>query len=188
MSAEDLQVLPEADRERTVMLPDGTYALAAVNKERLNKGQEALDGATLGLKDINQLVKFTDYFGNNPGKKAFSREEIAQAQALAQSVKGKLRLSLLGPGAITDFEHKMLDNIIRDPTAFFSLGSANKAALTTIANKLQAERKHTYRSMGVNLPPSANERNVGALKSANPTMTDGQAIERLTKMGMWKDE
>ena len=186
--ANEVNMLPEADRERMIMLPNGKYSLANVNKERLNKGQEVIDGANLGINDLRQLQKLTDYFGNNPGKKVLDREQISNAKTLAQTLKGRLRLSLLGPGAITDFEHKMLDNIIRDPTALLSLGSANKAALQTLMNKLETERRYTYGTMGVKLPPSVNDQNISALKRLNPSMSDAQAVDRLTKMGKWHND
>lgn len=184
--AEDLQMLPEAMQEKAVLLPNGQYGIAAVNKERLNEGQKAITANTQAKTSLKQLMDLTDYFGNNPGKKVMSREQIAAAQTLAQSLKGQLRLSLLGPGAITDYEHEMLNNIIRDPTKIASLASANRAALQVIMNKVNSENNYQYRSLGINLPPTVNERNVEAYKKAYG-LTDSQAIERLTKMGKWEN-
>lgn len=183
--AEDLAVLPKDMAEKAVLLPNGQYGLATVNTERLNKGQESITNANLASKGLVRLQELTDFFGNNPAKKVMSREQIAEAQTLAQSLKGQLRLSLLGPGAITDYEHEMLNKIVRDPTAIASLSSANKAALRVLQNKLGAERDYTYRSLGINLPPSVNEQNIAAYKKMYG-LTDAQAVERLTKMGKWE--
>jgi hypothetical protein len=184
--AEDLAILPESMQEKAVLLPNGKYGLAAVNKERLNKGQETITANTNAKNSLKELMDLADYFGNNPGKKVMSFEQKTAAKTLAQSLKGQLRLSLLGPGAITDYEHEMLNNIIRDPTALLSLGSSNKKALEVIMNKVNAENNYAYRSLGINLPPTKNKAGIEYYKKQYG-LTDAQAVERLTKLGEWEN-
>lgn len=186
-SSEELQVLPDKDRARSVLMPDGTYKLA-VSAQRAKEATEVADAAANATRDLHKLQEMAEYFGNNPGKKLLNREMIAQAQALQQAIKGNLRLPILGPGAMTDNEQRLLNNVVRDPSSLFSLGGANKAALNMLVQKLNEGRRQTYRSAGINVPPSKNDLNIAKLKAARPGMTDRQAADVLMASGNWVDE
>ncbi len=187
LSAEDLQILPDKDRARAVSLPNGSYGLA-VSPMRAKTAQEAADAAAVGKDSIKRLIEFSDYFGNNPLKKTLDRENIAEAQNIQKQLKGSMRTLLVGPGNVSTYEHKLMESVIRDPTAIFSMSSANKAALTSLLHKTQAAERRAYRGAGINLPPSQNDINISKLRSASPNMTEKQAEDLLIKTGKWVSE
>ena len=56
---------------------------------------------------------------------------------LAKALKGQLRLFIVGPGAVTDKEQAILDDIVANPMDIFSIASRNKAALNTLRNAIK---------------------------------------------------
>lgn len=187
LTAEDLNYLPPADRARAISLPNGTYGLA-VSPMRAKSAQEAADASAQGKDAIHRLLEFTDYFGNNPIKKVVDRESIAEAQNLQKQLKGSMRTLLVGPGNVSTYEHQLMESVIRDPTAIFSMASANKAALTSLLHKTEAAERRAYKGAGISLPPSQNDINISKLRSVSPKMTEKDAEDLLIKTGKWVSE
>lgn len=186
-TAEELQILPEKDRSRAVVLPDGNYKLA-VSPQRAKDTAIATDAASQASGQIKELLELADYFGNNPAKKLLSREEISRAKSTQMSLRGNLRTLIVGPGNVSTYEHELLNNVVRDPTAFFSLNSANKAALEQLLHKTQAAQRRAYKSAGIQLAPSVNDINIQKLRQQAPSMSEKQAEDILIKTGQWKEE
>lgn len=187
LTAEDLQFLPPAEAARMVAMPDGTYRRATSPASK-KLADEAASAAQTGKTAIHQLIEFTDYFGNNPLKKLIDRPNIAEAENVQKALKGSMRTLLVGPGNVSTFEHKLMDDVIRDPTAIFSMGSANKAALKSLLHKVEASERRAYKTAGIPLPPSQNDINISKLRSVSPKMTEKDAEDLLIKTGKWVSE
>ncbi|MCK5016131.1 MAG: hypothetical protein KAS32_03585 [Candidatus Peribacteraceae bacterium] len=79
-------------------------------------------------------------------KTPFSKLSIkarAEARALAGALRGQLRLAIIGPGAMSDQERAVLNEIVSNPTEFFEIPAAAIASLNALkgamGRKLQAE-------------------------------------------------
>jgi hypothetical protein len=73
--------------------------------------------------------------GTKPGWFAMhltDRDLIGAIKATITPLKGKLRLPLIGPGAVSEYEQEILAEAIADPTKIFSLESANLKKLRTL--------------------------------------------------------
>ena len=60
-----------------------------------------------------------------------------EAKALQQTLIGRLRVSLLGPGVMTEKDAERIIAAIPDPTAIFALDTAQEAALTTTLKSIR---------------------------------------------------
>jgi len=181
--------LPADMREKLnlVRLPDGSAASAFSSKQAADLGTLNTDTDS-ALMSAGQLMNKIEYFGNNPVKKFVDRESAGQVKGLATALKGQLRLPYLGPGAMTDSEREMLDEIIGDPTVIFSVESANRAKLQTIIDKVKFFHRSAMRSGGIDLPLSENEKLFKEYKAARPNLSDGQIVNNLKSAGKWKPE
>jgi hypothetical protein len=61
---------------------------------------------------------------------------------LAGLLKGELRVEIVGPGAVSETEWRLLDSIIANPTKLASLDSTNKLALRTLLRSLDMSAKN----------------------------------------------
>lgn len=147
--------------KNAIYFKDGKARIAQTSPADANKLRENLNAANASIKGINRLLEINEQVGKSidiTGAKA-------EAKVLQQALKGNLRLELFGPGVMTDFESKMADKIIADPTNFFSLSAANRSKLNTLLQKLHASTKDRLRQRGIEVPMSENEKKYESFKA-----------------------
>lgn len=128
----DITALPKEQREaimdqRSLMVPG--YGMA-LTKEGASKANEkvALFNTTMdGIKELQSMVGRSS---------SLSLEDRARAQTIATMLKGNLRPDLVGPGAVSESEWKILDSIITDPTNITQLDSTSKVRLSTLGRRI----------------------------------------------------
>jgi len=112
-------------------------------------------------ESLDLLINATDEIG--AGGLIFDRAGRAKVTALAETLKGQLRLALIGPGAVSDQERAILSSIISNPADIFRFPSATRASLITLQNAINRNLRATASAFGVDtaeaLPvPSAQGR------------------------------
>jgi hypothetical protein len=85
--------------------------------------------AVADLKDIIRL-------GQDIGPLDFERRKLIQANL--NSAVGKLRLSLTGPGAMTESEREIVKESLGDPSKFFSTEQIETSKLNNMIDKINA--------------------------------------------------
>lgn len=180
------QVDPEKAKELRGRLVPGV-GLTETSKDAADIKE--LRGMTKSAKaGINDLLKIAD----QPGK-SMSLETKAKAGAIRQSLIGMLRVPITGPGAMSEGERKMLENLVADPTALFSLDSSNKIKLKTLASRLDQSVNEMEKARGLNplskekeLDPQQQSFAAWANKNKNsddPAMAQ-KAMAVLKKLGL----
>lgn len=92
---------------------------------------------------LNKLIAISDKdFASLPSN------EKAEAQVMAQGLVGTLREMLLGPGTLSEPDKKFLEEIIANPTNFFSLSSRNKAKLQSLKGVLKNKVEAAFKAGG----------------------------------------
>lgn len=105
----------------------------ATNKESAAKVNE-LAGATMSARDgIGKLLEMGKKTGGS-----ISPEARAEAETTASLVKAALRVPILGPGTVNDAERALMDRIVSNPLAIFSLDGVQKKRLETLNSRLLA--------------------------------------------------
>ena len=72
-----------------------------------------------------------------------------EAQTLVSILKGQLRTPVVGPGAVSESEWKLLDEIVADPTKLWSLDGSNRKRLETIMQYVDRQTASMVRSAGL---------------------------------------
>lgn len=86
---------------------------------------------------------------NRQDGKSLNPQTIARAKVIQQSLIGALRVPITGPGAMTEGERDMLQDMIANPTDFFALDSNNKTKLETLRGRLDSAVKTAAQANGL---------------------------------------
>lgn len=122
------------------------YGLA-LNKETAAKGRE-LVGTIDSIKgNIDQLELLSNKSGSS-----ISPSDRARANTISSILIGQLRLPIVGPGAVSEKELELLNNIIADPTRIFSLDSSNKERLKTLRERMDEQTRSQLKTFGLTSP------------------------------------
>ncbi len=73
----------------------------------------------------------------------------ARANSLASSLRGIERINIIGPGTITPEDFKLLESVIPNPTAIFSLKKSNIQAFETMLQKATRAIESKAKSIGL---------------------------------------
>lgn len=108
------------------------------------------------VEEIIDLVKSGREGGDRPNWLTLKapwplgdRELQAEITTRANLMKGKLRLAVIGPGAVSVYEQEMLKSVIADPTKFFSLTTTNLAKLETLKKIMDRSIKVKGAALGL---------------------------------------
>lgn len=146
--ADQLALVNEQRKQRALQVPGFTGQ--APSEQEAKEFRVATTSIDKAVEGIDELISMIDI----PGK-SFSREERARAQTLQNLLVGALRLEIVGPGAVSDGERKMLQDSIRNPTDFFSLDRSNSEALNTLKRVLL--RGQTIAAANLGLTPAEGQ-------------------------------
>lgn len=135
----DVESLPQDQRERYV-----TGVGLATTKEgakELMKLKATTDSST---EMLTELIGMTNTTG-----KSINPETIQRAESLSAMLKGQIREGILGPGTVNDSERAILDRLVKNPTAIFSMDNVSRMALKTVMERLQASFNNTAKAHGL---------------------------------------
>lgn len=180
LTREEVFALDPKMQEKMVLLSDGRFR-PAMNEQIAKKlNQETIPQSKDAIRGLNRLQEILE-------KPAAEINPVLRAEAatIKQSLKGALRLELFGPGVMTDFESKMADKIIGDPTKILTFDAAEKAKFQALLNKVQQGTRDKIRQAGVAIPESKNEKMLNQFMSKNPGIKRPEAINALIKLKYW---
>lgn len=103
--------------------------------------QQAYDQVNSG---VGRLLEILD----TPGMKT-NLDLRAEAKTITGMLTGALRVPITGPGAFSDSEREMIEKIVRNPTAIFSLESTTRKALETLRNRIKDSRDNYAKTIGL---------------------------------------
>jgi hypothetical protein len=95
---------------------------------------------------IDELITINDM-----GYESLSPTARARADQLQSEIIAALRIPIVGPGQVAIPEQAILERIVRNPTAIFSLESQDLAALKGLKSRVDRELVNWPKSMGLNV-------------------------------------
>ena len=113
------------------------------------EGAQALRGEGAQILDAQDSIKRLLEIGKIGGK-SMDLNLRTEAQQLTTLLKGNLRTLVVGPGAVSESEWKILNSAVADPTKFFSIDSRNRSALETLQKKITNKLNQRARTEGIN--------------------------------------
>ena len=98
-------------------------------------------------------------------------------------MKGALRLEIFGPGVMTDTERAIAEQVIGDPTKFWTTDKAELKMLETLQQKINYGIRQQLIRAGIHLPPSQNEATISQyLRSKGWSNTDNNRAKTITAL------
>lgn len=128
LTPEIIQKLPREERE--LIVPGYGRALSKAGAEKIRT--ELLPQKDTSVQMIDDLINLRQKYG----REITNRDVVNEANALRGFLRGQMRTFLVGPGAVTENEQKILDSIIADPTKILSTDSGTLAALNSLKNSI----------------------------------------------------
>lgn len=140
--------LAKEERERKKQLelesrevPGFGYAKTKQAASALKEQRAAVDSASEQIDRLIEIAK-EPFDSLRPGLRA-------EAENIVAGLRGNMRLVLIGPGAVSDEERKVLNSAIANPTDVFSFDSLSITKLKTLKNTMQNKFRAGLRSEGL---------------------------------------
>lgn len=135
----DIEQLTTDQRERYV--PE--FGLASTKEgAKEMRDHKATSDTVSGI--LKELIDMTNSSGKSLNPKAKAR-----AQTLAAVLKGKLRGPIVGPGAVSESEWKLLNSIVADPTEIFSMDSVSRSSLQAVNDTMKRNLSDIAKANGL---------------------------------------
>lgn len=121
----------------------------------------AMRAAVASNQVVKQTVSELIGLADSPDVKIPGTKDYNRAVSIQKQLRGLLRVELTGPGAVNASEYQLMDDIIADPTAIFSLKGSTKTKLNellaTTDRKLASHAKSlNFYPMSQNAPGGSN--------------------------------
>lgn len=139
-SARDSKEQREIEKDERERLVPG-YGLALSKEDATGLRQRS--------SDVEQVAASLDQLKKYVGVSLTDRKKIAAAKQDVQALVGKLRLELVGPGAMTDSERTFIQDLIGDPTKIFALDSATSQRFENLSQKVRKNLNIEMQQKGV---------------------------------------
>lgn len=188
--------LPEKDKAMAINLGDqgGVQIIRGTADEAKNLRQSVADSKTIN-RDLVELEKLVDRVSLGEkllGKVGIETQEYRATEQLTNSIVGKLRLEILGPGVMTPAERDLVKSIIGNPNKLATTDEIEKEMLRRLRHKISQGTRDRLQNSGVILPPSKNEIELKKLerqaKKDNVKFDRPKAINFLIDKGLWKED
>jgi len=153
----------------------GDSELTLTNENAPSEGQAkefntAAGNAKKIQEDAKRLIELTkdkNWFQQRITDRAF----MAEVSTTIATMRGMLRPILIGPGAMSDIEQKMLSNALPDPSDFFRLDAATLQRFATLGDLVGKKMKYHGESIGLweyNKQDAAAQSSAAATNAADP--------------------
>jgi hypothetical protein len=124
------------------MISLGKFQFRAPTENEAVKFREAYSDAAKAKGALDKLLEI-----EKKGSK-FSIEDSAVAATLARSLQGAIRKEIIGEGAVTEADQRVLDSVVVDPTKWAQLPGSARTRLLTLARKVDEGLQMKAKSLG----------------------------------------
>lgn len=186
----------EDQRKRTI--PGHGVALDVPSARKIREKNASLLSGIGAAQKLQEFVGKRDLYLTDPKQALIAK---AQANQYVAELKAALRIELTGGGNISNAEQNLMDTIVVNPMAIFSLDSTNQAALTTLAERFQTRQKTMMGAEGVlpikpdgvseqkwnSLSPEQQKKVFDEFRKRNPSSEEPQAEAQEAPPGQWSE-
>ena len=141
--SERLAYIKYQDEIEARTIPGIGVAPSTDTAKELRMRQTAYEQVNDGVTQLLDMLKIPNRTMNPALRK--------KAQTIKALLTGALRVPIVGPGAFTDQERELINSVIADPTAVFSMDSRTQAALNTLRDRVRNDRDAYARSIGITI-------------------------------------
>lgn len=141
------------------IMVSGIFTGSDAANDRFQEDMTAFSDARRGLKRMIEV--------NDKGAEMWSPSLAGEMKTEVANVIAAIRKDVVGGGQVSDYENKLLKDIVADPTRIFSLESSDRAALQALLERTERKilaygngRGLNVRLVGYGLTPEENARKV----------------------------
>lgn len=93
---------------------------------------QMLEGSN-AKKAVGRLIEINEMAGESM---PWNAKLWGEAKALLPQIKAGLRIDIIGVGTVSNYEQQLIEEVVADPTKFWSLESSDRAKLQVIMDKI----------------------------------------------------
>lgn len=93
---------------------------------------DMLEGSN-AKKAVARLIEINDMVGESM---PWNAKLWGEAKALLPQIKAGLRIDIIGVGTVSNYEQELINEVVAEPTKFWSLESSDRAKLAVIMDKI----------------------------------------------------
>ena len=93
---------------------------------------QMLEGSN-AKKAVGRLIEINEMAGESM---PWNAKLWGEAKALLPQIKAGLRVDIIGVGTVSNYEQQLIEEVVADPTKFWSLESSDRAKLQVIMDKI----------------------------------------------------
>jgi hypothetical protein len=93
---------------------------------------QMLEGSN-AKKAVGRLIEINNMVGESM---PYNAKLWGEAKALLPQIKAGLRIDIIGVGTVSNYEQQLIEEVVADPTKFWSLESSDRAKLQVIMDKI----------------------------------------------------
>ena len=93
---------------------------------------QMLEGSN-AKKAVGRLIEINDMVGESL---PWNAKLWGEAKALLPQIKAGLRIDIIGVGTVSNYEQQLIEEVVADPTKFWSLEASDRAKLSVIMDKI----------------------------------------------------
>jgi hypothetical protein len=151
MGGAQVQGLHKEDRERYVQ----GRGISGLTYDPKDAGpiRESIGTVDAASQSIDQLLDLS----KTKGSQWKPNEVVAKAQTLTAMLKGAIRTEIVGPGAVSESEWKLLDDIVANPTKILQMDKNTQKRLETLKDTLDTGLRAKAKARGLSVPASIKE-------------------------------
>lgn len=94
--------------------------------------QQMLEGSN-AKRAVGRLIEINDMVGESM---PWNAKVWGEAKALLPQIKAGLRTDIIGVGTVSNYEQELINEVVANPTLFWSLESSDRAKLAVIMDKI----------------------------------------------------
>lgn len=155
-------------RQRRVELPNGKVVLSSADGARVAEFEKGRKNGESGIKLLDDI----ENLANNYNK--FSPTDRAKMESMLITATGKLRETLVGPGAMQQKEYERMRDAIGNPSSFASWKNRELSRLNVVRNMIKSDINQGAKSIGVQWPKSKAESVVDTLVQKGYTLEQAE--------------
>lgn len=128
-------------------------------------------------------VKQLDVINEKLGR-SWNPTDWGQSAYLVSNLIAQMRVSLIGAGSVSDFEQKLLKELVQNPTDFFSLQSTTRSKYKTIIDKLNLDLETLPQAHGLTVEVTKDRKEqTAALREMLRQRESDAGYQKLTNNG-----
>ncbi|CAB4186642.1 hypothetical protein UFOVP1151_31 [uncultured Caudovirales phage] len=93
---------------------------------------QMLEGSN-AKRAVGRLIEINEMAGESM---PWNAKLWGEAKALLPQIKAGLRIDIIGVGTVSNYEQQLIEEVVADPTKFWSLESSDRAKLSVIMDKI----------------------------------------------------